>query len=434
MLEQLESRVLMARVPGIDVSHWQGTINWSSVAAAGKQFVFTKATEGTDYVDPTVAANTSGARAAGLLAGVYHFAHPDTNTASAEAQHFLSAAANYLKSGFMRPVLDLEDGASIGKVALSQWVVEWCDTVKAAIGGFDPIIYCNTNYASNFLDANVLGRPLWIANWSTLLGDPNTTGQPPTGIFGVDAWSYWQHSSTGSVSGIGGNVDLDVFNGDHDELVQQSVIPPHAMIRGRLFNDVDGDGVKDANEGGLGGRTVWIDHDGDGDIDADERTTLSASNGFYEFDGVAEGTYVVRQLVPAGWTATKPIAKRLLTLADGEQRGGANFGSWQNVTISGYVYHDSNKNGLRDPLESPLARWQVYVDADNDGVLDPNEISVRSNNAGKYTFTTLTTGTYTIRIVQQPGWRRTTQSLFLVALGPGESASGRMFGEKRIVA
>jgi GH25 family lysozyme M1 (1,4-beta-N-acetylmuramidase) len=93
-IESLEARVLMARISGIDVSHFQGTINWSSVAAAGKQFAFAKATEGVTYVDPTVGTNTAGARAAGLLVGVYHFAHPDTNTAAAEAQHFLTAAAN----------------------------------------------------------------------------------------------------------------------------------------------------------------------------------------------------------------------------------------------------------------------------------------------------------------------------------------------------
>src|SRR3982751_3375048 len=101
LIESLESRVLMARVAGIDVSHWQGTINWASVAAAGKQFAFTKATEGTTYVDPTLATNTSGAKNAGLLTGVYHFAHPDTDTAASEAQHFVAAAAQYAANGFL---------------------------------------------------------------------------------------------------------------------------------------------------------------------------------------------------------------------------------------------------------------------------------------------------------------------------------------------
>src|SRR5690348_14548531 len=128
-IESLESRVFLSRTPGIDVSHWQGTINWASVASSGKKFAFQKATEGTNYIDPTVGTNTAGAQANGVLVGVYHFAHPDTNSAAAEAAYFLSNAANYIKPGFLQPVLDLEDGSSLGKAALSTWAATWCDTV-----------------------------------------------------------------------------------------------------------------------------------------------------------------------------------------------------------------------------------------------------------------------------------------------------------------
>jgi hypothetical protein len=66
-------------------------------------------------------------------------------------------------------------------------------------------------------------------------------------------------------------------------------------------------------------------------------------------------------------------------------------------------------------------------------LLDEGEISIRTNNRGKYTFTNLTAGTYTIRIIQQPDWFRTTQPAFEVTLAPGEVAADRLFGEKRIV-
>ena len=62
---------------GIDASHWQGAINWTRVAGASKKFVYLKTTEGTTYVDPTFASNRSGARAAGIKVGAYHFARPD---------------------------------------------------------------------------------------------------------------------------------------------------------------------------------------------------------------------------------------------------------------------------------------------------------------------------------------------------------------------
>src|SRR4051812_1535161 len=80
--EQLESRLLMARPLGIDVSHWDGTINWTSVRAAGKEFAFQKATEGTTYTDPTFTTNMNGGKNAGVLMGAYHFGHPANNNAA----------------------------------------------------------------------------------------------------------------------------------------------------------------------------------------------------------------------------------------------------------------------------------------------------------------------------------------------------------------
>src|SRR5207248_678564 len=78
-IENLEPRYLMARPLGIDTSHWDGTINWTSVKNAGYVFAFTKATQGTGYNDPTLATNMTNAKAAGEFIGVYHFSeHNDT--------------------------------------------------------------------------------------------------------------------------------------------------------------------------------------------------------------------------------------------------------------------------------------------------------------------------------------------------------------------
>lgn len=75
-------------VAGIDVSHWQGTIDWNAAAADGVEFVFIKATEGGDYTDPAFAANWSGSSRAGIRRGAYHFYRPQTD-AAAQAQQFL---------------------------------------------------------------------------------------------------------------------------------------------------------------------------------------------------------------------------------------------------------------------------------------------------------------------------------------------------------
>ncbi len=107
---------------GIDISHWQGTINWTKVAAAGKRFAFMKASESTDFVDNTYATNRQQARAAGLYVGAYHFAQPSTGAgdAIAEADHFIDTAAP--ASGDLIPVLDLERSGSLSQTALTAWV------------------------------------------------------------------------------------------------------------------------------------------------------------------------------------------------------------------------------------------------------------------------------------------------------------------------
>src|SRR5207248_10239672 len=74
------------RLPGVDVSNWQGNINWNKVAADGKRFAFMKASEGRTYTDPTYAQNRQGALAAGVVIGAYHFALPDSSKGDAVAE------------------------------------------------------------------------------------------------------------------------------------------------------------------------------------------------------------------------------------------------------------------------------------------------------------------------------------------------------------
>ena len=225
-VERLESRTLMARTPGIDISHWQGAKTVAQLTQTyndGKRFMFHKATEGTDYLDPNAAGNIANARTAGLLVGVYHFARPDTNSAVTEANWFISQATQWATTSYLRPVLDLEDGASLSPAALSTWVNTWCTTVQNALG-IDPIIYTNTNYATNELDSSVNTHPLWLANWQTsMYGDPITgTGNPPDGVW--NGWKFWQYDDSGTVAGFSSPIDVDVYNGDLLSLQQNFII------------------------------------------------------------------------------------------------------------------------------------------------------------------------------------------------------------------
>ena len=202
-------------VYGIDVSHWQGSINWNKVYNAGYRFAFCKASEGTSYKDDRFTTNMNQGKSAGLFLGPYHYAHPDSNTYTAEAAHFVSVIQSYMIDGYLRPVLDLEVGHSLGKTALTNWVINFINYVKDHTG-VEPIIYCNSWYASTYLDSRVTQYDLWIAHWNV--------ESPNTGIW--DAWSFWQYkvSSAGYVPGISGQCDLDLFNGGMSDLRENFVI------------------------------------------------------------------------------------------------------------------------------------------------------------------------------------------------------------------
>jgi GH25 family lysozyme M1 (1,4-beta-N-acetylmuramidase) len=203
-------------VEGIDVSHWQNTIDWTAVAASGKRFAFIKASDGqldasgAMYVDPLYATNRAGATTNGLLVGAYHFARPDATPgdAVAEADHFVDSAAP--APGEILPVLDLEQTGGLNPAALQAWVEGFLGEVYARTG-VRAIIYVSPAFWSNKLNntpalANEGYRVLWIAHW-TAASQPTV----PAGNWGGSGWTFWQYTSSGVVPGITGNVDLDRY-------------------------------------------------------------------------------------------------------------------------------------------------------------------------------------------------------------------------------
>ena len=214
---------------GIDVSHWQGDIDWSKVHASGYIFAFCKATEGVGWTDFKFGTNMKQGHDVGMVMGAYHFARPDLNPsdAAAEAQYFVSVAKDHLTSGYLRPALDLERGAELGKEELSSWVNEWMSTVESETG-IKPILYVNSYYANNLLDECIAEEyELWIAHWDV--------SSPDIGIW--DTWAFWQFTDKGSVPGISGNVDLDRFNGDIHDLYNNFVISTPAKPSVEITTD-----------------------------------------------------------------------------------------------------------------------------------------------------------------------------------------------------
>ena len=225
---------------GIDVSHHQGNINWQLVANDGKVFAFCKATEGRTYQDPRFIANMTGGMNAGIVMGAYHFARPDNNTAIQDADNFLATASNYIGGGFLPPVLDLEDPNSSTHLdqlftssQLTAWVQAWLDRVENQTG-VKPILYLSSHYAY-YLSTSLTSYGLWIAKPGT---SPTT---PPNNTGNWNDWLFKQYSWNGSVNGISGNVDLDVFHGTNSDFnalvsVQEYNNPEFSFYPNPVYN------------------------------------------------------------------------------------------------------------------------------------------------------------------------------------------------------
>jgi PKD repeat protein len=197
-------------------------------------------------------------------------------------------------------------------------------------------------------------------------------------------------------------------------------------ITGTVYRDANGNGIRDSGEGGLAGWTVYLDADNNGRLEPGEVSTVTAADGSYAFTGLGGGvTYHVRELVPAGWAATTPTGIDV-TVGAGKKVARQNFGDAPLPMISGKVLHDFSGNQTN---ELPLKGWVVYLDANNNGKLDPYEVRTTTAADGSYAFTGLKPGvTYHVRVVVPPGWVATTPTRINVTAVADMSATGNDFG------
>lgn len=196
-------------VRGIDVSHFQGTIDWTQVAASGIRFSYVKATDGIAFSDVRFQSNLAGSKAAGLLTGAYHFLRAASD-AEKQAESFLHLVPS-LDTSDLPPVLDIEHADGVGASIILDAIQTWVEAVENVLLR-RPIIY---TYAS-FWNSTLAGSRrfddyfLWIADYGN-----RASPRLPVGRTGYE---MWQFSQTGSVPGVVGNVDLDRFNGSLDDL------------------------------------------------------------------------------------------------------------------------------------------------------------------------------------------------------------------------
>lgn len=197
-----------AKIQGIDVSHYQGAIDWAAVAKAGMAFAFIKASDGMSGIDPKFPANWSGARAAGLRRGAYHFFRAPQDS-ERQAQRFLAMLGE--EAGELPPVLDFEILGDISADQGLRGAKRWMDMVEQACGR-QPILYTGPTFWQTALGGcSQLGNhQLWIAHY--------TTSPQPILPSAWDEWTFWQYCEKGAVAGIQGPVDLDYFHGNLTEL------------------------------------------------------------------------------------------------------------------------------------------------------------------------------------------------------------------------
>ncbi len=200
---------------GPDVSNYQhpngAPINWTQVRNAGHIFAYVKATEGPSsaggyYTNPYFASDWAGIGAAPMYRGAYHFARPQYPLSSAvlQARYFVSVTGSMHGYGDLPPVLDLESTGGLPPADLASWTQSWLSEVER-LTARRPIIYTGYYFWNDNVKSTAFGGyRLWMARYTSASSPHPLPSSWPT-------WTFWQYTSSASVPGIVGNVDMNTF-------------------------------------------------------------------------------------------------------------------------------------------------------------------------------------------------------------------------------
>ena len=185
---------------GIDVSNWQGNINFAEVKSDGIQVVYIKASEGANYIDPFFEQNYQGAKENGLLIGVYHYlTATSVEEARVQANFFGSVISG--KNLDCKLAMDFESFGNLNIDEINQISLVFLEQIQA-ITGKEPVVYSDTFNATNTFGSQVANYPLWVAQYG--VSEPTENGK-------WDTWVGFQFTDEGVVAGIDGFVDRDKF-------------------------------------------------------------------------------------------------------------------------------------------------------------------------------------------------------------------------------
>lgn len=197
------------QIHGIDISHYQGDIDWEQlrnamIAGCPVRFIIIKSTEGSTKMDEMFGDNFRQAREYGFIRGAYHFW---SNKSSARSQAYYFLEKVHLTDGDLPPVLDIEHKPKDMSVeAFQQNVLTWLHIVEDKYH-VKPILYTYYKFKEQYLSAPVFeDYPYWIAHYYV------------EKIEYKGAWKFWQHTDAGELPGIKGYVDFNVYNGSYYDL------------------------------------------------------------------------------------------------------------------------------------------------------------------------------------------------------------------------
>ncbi len=185
---------------GIDVSQWQGSINYRQVKAAGIRIVYIKAGEGSSSVDSYFERNYRGARRAGLDVGFYHYVTARTVKEGRRQARFF-ASLIHTKKMECRPAMDFEQVSGLSRDEANAIARAYLQELRR-LTKCRPIVYSNVYDARVLWDQSLVRYPLWIAEYG--VRKPQTTGK-------WRRWQGFQYDDKGAVQGIHGHVDLNRF-------------------------------------------------------------------------------------------------------------------------------------------------------------------------------------------------------------------------------
>jgi lysozyme len=210
------ARIKGYEVHGIDLSHYQSTVQWDTVAKQGISFAFVKATEGKQHTDALFRQNWLQMQQHGIKRGAYHFFRPSVN-GEVQARNFMESVE--MTYGDLPPVLDVETDDDLPREVVVREMKEWLYWVELKYS-IKPIIYTHYKFYNKFIAGEFDKYPIWIAKYG---------GEPPRLGAGV-RWWFWQYGNRGKLEGIDGYVDFNVFYSTKEELDRISL--SGAMLSG----------------------------------------------------------------------------------------------------------------------------------------------------------------------------------------------------------